>query len=284
MFKKVLGIGSVLLLTLLLAVGCGGQTTEPKEDVTIKLATTTSTQDSGLLDVLLPEFTKDTGIKVDVLAQGTGQALKTAESGDADALLVHAKAKEEAFIEAGFGTKREELMYNDFIIVGPKSDPLSLKQNAGADAKKALTIIADSKTTPFISRGDESGTDTKEKGIWKAASINPEGDWYISAGKGMAPVLEMASETQAYTLTDRATFLALQDQLDLEIVTEKDPTLYNQYAIVQLNYEKLGIPEAQANAANEWIDWMFSEKAINMIKDFGVAEYGQSLFIPNPSR
>ena len=211
----------------------------------IKLATTTSTQDSGLLDVLLPEFTKETGIKVDVLAQGTGQALKTAESGDADALLVHAKAKEEEFIAAGFGTKRQELMYNDFIIVGPKADPLGIKLTAGTDAKKAFAMMLDAKTATFVSRGDESGTDAKEKSIWKSAAITPEGSWYVSAAKGMAPVLEMASEMQAYTLTDRATYLALKKQLDLEIVTEKDPTLYNQYTIITLNYEKIGISDTQ---------------------------------------
>ena len=287
----------MLLMTLLLGIlSCGKQAdnkstdaksedkkTEQKQETagnekTIVLATTTSTQDSGLLDYLLPEFKKETGIDVKVVAKGTGEALKLGESGDADVLMVHAKAKEEEFIKAGFGTERIEFMYNDFILVGPSKDGLDLKKEAPNDIEKAFKLIADKKAE-FISRGDESGTDTKEKGIWKTMNIVPASPWYIEAGKGMGAVLQMADEKNAYTLSDRATYLSMKDKLELQILVENDKKLYNQYSVIRLNYEKLGIKNK--DGAEEFIKWITSDKALELIKKFGVEKYGQPLFIPN---
>ena len=287
----------MLLMTLLLGIlSCGKQAdnkstdaksedkkTEQKQETagnekTIVLATTTSTQDSGLLDYLLPEFKKETGIDVKVVAKGTGEALKLGESGDADVLMVHAKAKEEEFIKAGFGTERIEFMYNDFILVGPSKDGLELKKEAPNDIEKAFKLIADKKAE-FISRGDESGTDTKEKGIWKTMNIVPASPWYIEAGKGMGAVLQMADEKNAYTLSDRATYLSMKDKLELQILVENDKKLYNQYSVIRLNYEKLGIKNK--DGAEEFIKWITSDKALELIKNFGVEKYGQPLFIPN---
>ena len=287
----------MLLMTLLLGIlSCGKQAdnkstdtkseekkTEQKQETagsekTIVLATTTSTQDSGFLDYLLPEFKKETGIDVKVVAKGTGEALKLGESGDADVLMVHAKAKEEEFIKAGFGTERIEFMYNDFILVAPSKDGLDLKKEAPNDIEKAFKLIADKKAE-FISRGDESGTDTKEKGIWKTMNIVPASPWYIEAGKGMGAVLQMADEKNAYTLSDRATYLSMKDKLELQILVENDKKLYNQYSVIRLNYEKLGIKNK--DGAEEFIKWITSDKALELIKNFGVEKYGQPLFIPN---
>ena len=184
------------------------------------LATTTSTENSGLLAYILPDFEAKAGVKVNVIAVGTGQAIKLGEDGNADVLLVHARAQEDAFMAAGHGSRREDVMYNDFVIVGPESDPAGIKGMKKAD--RALTKIADAKA-PFVSRGDESGTHTKEKAIWAAAGIEPSGDWYISAGQGMGAVLTMADEQQAYTLSDRATYLARTlEGTDLVILVEGD--------------------------------------------------------------
>jgi tungstate transport system substrate-binding protein len=251
-----------------------------KKERTMILATTTSTQDSGLLDYLLPIFEKETGIKVNVLAKGTGEALEVAKRGDADGLLVHAKAQEVKFVEDGFGKERLEVMYNDFVLVGPKEDPAKLKVNTPSDALEALKLINSSKAK-FISRGDKSGTHTKELGIWKAAGIEPNGDWYVSAGKGMGAVLQMASEMKAYTLTDRATYLSMKDTLELDIVTEKAKDLLNQYAFIRLDSSKNKIKEEEAN---EFIEWMISEKGQELIGEFGKEKYGQALFIPNAKK
>lgn len=274
-----------LLLTLSL-LGCSKAETSSKSGISTKeartmiLATTTSTQDSGLLDYLLPEFKKDTGIDVKVVAKGTGEALKLGENGDADCLLVHAKAQEETFIKNGYGLYRYDVMYNDFILVGPKEDPAKIKEKAPNDAVQALKLISEGKYS-FISRGDESGTHTKEKSIWKSAAIEPKGDWYISAGKGMGAVLQMADEKKSYTLTDRATYLSMKDKLQLEIVTEKSKDLYNQYGVIMINPEKNKIKEKEAK---EYIDWMVSEKGQKLIREFGKEKYGQALFIPNAKK
>jgi len=254
--------------------------TEKQADKSIILATTTSTQDSGLLDYLLPIFEKEKGIKVKVVAKGTGEALKLGERGDADALLVHAKEQEEKFIKDGFGVKRYDVMYNDFIIVGPKNDPAKIKEKASNDAIQALNLISKS-GSQFISRGDESGTHTKEKGLWKAANITPSGNFYVSAGKGMGAVLQMANEKNAYTLTDRATYLSMKDKLDLIIVTEKNDKLYNQYGVIKLNPEKHKIKEKEAD---EFINWIISDNTQKLIAEFGKDKYGQSLFIPNAKK
>jgi tungstate transport system substrate-binding protein len=248
-----------------------------KKERSMVLATTTSTQDSGLLDYLLPLFEKETGIKVKVLAKGTGEALEVAKRGDADGLLVHAKAQEIKFVEEGFGKERLEVMYNDFIIVGPKEDDTKLKEKTPSDAVEAFKLISSSKAT-FISRGDKSGTNTKELAIWKAAGIEPTGTWYVSAGKGMGAVLQMADEKKAYTLTDRATYLSMKDTLDLDIVTEKGKDFLNQYAFIRLDSSKNKIKEEEAN---EFIEWMLSSKGQKLIGEFGKDKYGQALFIPN---
>lgn len=250
---------------------------EPKEERSIILATTTSTEDSGLLDFLLPIFKEKTGIRVEVVAKGTGAALELAKNGDADGVLVHAKAQEEQFVADGFAKERFDVMYNDFILVGPESDPANLIADAPNNPIKAFELIAE-KQTVFISRGDESGTHTKEKSYWKEASITPEGEWYVSAGAGMGAVLQMADEKLAYTLTDRATYLSMKDELDLIIVTEKNDKMYNQYGVMMVNPEKYPVKQAEVQ---EFIDWILSEEGQKLISEFGVEEYGQALFIPN---
>ncbi|MTK11323.1 MAG: tungsten ABC transporter substrate-binding protein [Clostridiaceae bacterium] len=274
------GLAVVLSLS-----GCGSKQAQPtqaeqKPERTMILATTTSTQDSGLLDNILPVFEKESGIKVKVVAKGTGEAMKMGERGDADCLLVHAKAQEEKFVKDGFGVKRYDVMYNDFIIVGPKDDPANIKEQAASDPIKALKLISDSKS-PFISRGDESGTHSKEKELWKAAGITPSGSFYISAGKGMGAVLQMAKEKNAYTLTDRATYLSMKDKLDLIIMTEKNDKLYNQYGVIKLNPEKHKIKEKEAD---EFITWILSDKTQKLISEFGKDKFNQSLFIPNAKK
>ena len=243
----------------------------------LTLATTTSTRDSGLLDVLLPLFEEEYGVTVDVVAVGTGQALKLGEDGNADVLLVHARALEDAFMEAGHGVRREDVMYNDFVIVGPESDPAGIA--GGSDATAAFTQIAEAEA-PFVSRGDESGTHTKEKSIWAAAAIEPSGDWYISAGQGMGAVLTMADEQQAYTLSDRATYLARTlEGTDLVIAVEGDPILFNPYGVIAVNPAKNAA--IKGDLANQFIDWLVSLPAQQAISQFGVEEFGAPLFVPD---
>ena len=246
-------------------------------DQRIILATTTSTEDSGLLDVILPDFTEKTGIAVDVIAVGTGQALQLGVDGNADVLLVHARAREDEFMANGDGVRREEVMYNDFVIVGPEADPAGVK--GMSNAAEALQKIAEAQAT-FISRGDDSGTHTKELSVWKAAGIEPSGDWYVSAGQGMGDVLNMAKEQQAYTLSDRATYLALvKEGLDLVVLVEGDPVLFNPYGVIAVNPAKND--QIQNDLANQFIDWIISVPTQEMIGEYGKAEFGQSLFIPN---
>lgn len=241
------------------------------------LATTTSTQDSGLLDELLPVFEAASGAKVDVIAVGTGQAIQLGKDGNADVLLVHARAQEDAFVAEGHGVRREDVMFNDFVILGPADDPAGLR--GAASAAEALAKLAIAKA-PFVSRGDDSGTHSKEKAIWKAAGVEPAGDWYISAGQGMGAVLTMAEEQQAYTLSDRATYLARTLQgLDLEIVVEGDPLLFNPYGVIAVNPNKGA--HIQARLADQFIDWLISHEAQALIGQFGVAEFGAPLFTPD---
>jgi tungstate transport system substrate-binding protein len=241
------------------------------------LATTTSTRDSGLLDYLLPDFENQSGANVDVIAVGTGQAMTLGQDGNADVLLVHARDREDAFMAAGDGVRREDVMYNDFVIVGPASDPAGIK--GMTDAAAAFTKIADTQS-PFVSRGDDSGTNIKEMSIWNAAGIEPAGDWYIAAGQGMGAVLTMSDEQQAYTLSDRATYLARTlEGLDLEIEVEGDPILFNPYGVIAVNPDKN--PYIQADLANEFIDWLVSLPTQEEISQFGVAEFGQALFVPD---
>jgi len=241
------------------------------------LATTTSTDDSGLLDYLLPEFEREYGVKVDVIAVGTGQALQLGMDGNADVLLVHARAKEDEFMAAQHGIRREDVMYNDFILVGPSDDPAGVKSMTSA--VEAFKKLADAQAT-FISRGDESGTHTKEKSIWAKAGIEPAGGWYISAGQGMGEVLTMADEQRAYTLSDRATYLArLAQGLDLEILVEGDPALFNPYGVIIVNPQKN--PAINVELATKFVEWLISIPVQEKIQAFGVEEFGQSLFIPD---
>ncbi|MGW8226476.1 MAG: substrate-binding domain-containing protein [Anaerolineales bacterium] len=241
------------------------------------LATTTSTQDSGLLDVILPDFEAQSGVDVDVVAVGTGQALQLGEDGNADVLLVHARAREDEFMAARHGVRREDVMYNDFVIVGPPEDPAGIQ--GMKDAAAAFAMIADVQV-PFVSRGDDSGTHTKEKTIWAAAGIEPAGDWYNAAGQGMGAVLTIADEQQAYTLSDRATYLSRTlEGTDLVILVEGDPILFNPYGVIAVDPEKN--PEIKGELANEFIDWLVSLPVQQMISEYGVEEFGQPLFVPN---
>jgi len=241
------------------------------------LATTTSTENSGLLDYLLPDFEAEYNVEVDVIAVGTGQALQLGEDGNADVLMVHARAREDAFMEAGHGVRREDLMYNDFVIVGPEGDPAGVK--GMTDAAQALAKIAKA-GSPFVSRGDDSGTHTKEKSIWAAAGVEPSGDWYISAGQGMGAVLTMADEERAYTLSDRATYLARTlEGTDLKILVEGDPILFNPYGVMVVNPNKG--EHIQSDLANTFIDWLISVPTQEKIGQFGVEEFGAPLFAPD---
>jgi tungstate transport system substrate-binding protein len=276
---------TVFMLAVILS-GCAAnqpipeETPTPVEKKEIILSTTTSTQDSGLLDYLLPEFTKDTGYEIKVVAVGTGQAIKMGEDGEADVLLVHAKASEEEFVKAGHGVKRYDVMYNDFILIGPKEDA-SVKDNSKGEIVTALKYINDNKVK-FVSRGDDSGTHKAELKLWKAAAIEPAGDWYISAGKGMGAVIQMADEMKAYTLTDRATYLSMRDKVNLEISVEQDPALYNQYGVIAVNPDKND--KINKEGAQAFVDWILSEKVQKLIGEFGTDKFGQSLFIPNADK
>ncbi|MBM7615867.1 substrate-binding domain-containing protein [Alkaliphilus hydrothermalis] len=250
----------------------------PQESSIIILSTTTSTENSGLLDAILPIFRTDTGIEVKVVAVGTGQALKMGEDGEADVLLVHAQSSEEQFVANGHGVERYDVMYNDFILVGPKDDAAALSTEASADILKAFTLIRQ-KECKFISRGDDSGTHKTELKLWKEVGLEAGGAWYVEAGQGMGAVLQMASEMQGYTLTDRATYLSMKDDLDLKIVVEGDSKLFNQYGVIAVNPEKND--KINNEGAEKFIDWILSEKGQSLIGEFGKDTYGQSLFIPN---
>jgi len=243
----------------------------------IILATTTSTADSGLLDYILPDFEARTGVKVDVIAVGTGQSLQLGVNGDADVLLVHARASEDAFMEAGDGIRREDVMYNDFVIVDPADDPAGIKGKS--NATKALEMLSEAGAT-FVSRGDDSGTHKKELSLWKEAGIEPAGDWYVSAGQGMGDVLVMANEQLAYTMSDRATYLALKlEGIELEIAVEGDPLLFNPYGIIAVNPDKN--PNIKGDLANTFIDWLVSLETQILISTYGVDKFGAHLFTPD---
>lgn len=277
--RKLNALGLALAAGAVLLAGCaplqGGATT-PAAPQRLILATTTSTDDSGLLGYLLPEFEAATGIKVEVVAVGTGQALQLGRDGNADVLLVHARSQEDAFMAAGHGVRREDVMYNDFVIVGPPGDPAGIR--GLPQAARALETLAAAGAL-FISRGDDSGTHSKEQALWAEAGIQPAGDGYVSAGQGMGAVLAMAGEMHAYTLSDRATFLAQQQEgLDLEILVEHDPLLFNPYGVLAVNPDKS--PSIRLDLAEQFIDWLISAPVQERIATFGVDTYGEPLFIP----
>ncbi len=237
----------------------------------LRLATTTSTEASGLLRVLLPPFEQRHQVKVDVIAVGTGKALKLAEMGDVDAVLVHAPALEEAFVAAGHGVQRHPVMYNDFVILGPAADPAGIA--AGRDALEALQRIA-ARQSVFVSRGDESGTHQMERQLWQAAGISPGGRWYLEAGRGMGEVIAMATERRAYTLTDRGTWLALRGRSDLQVLVEGDERLFNPYGVIAVNPQRH--PHVQAELARVFIDYLLSAEGQERIRSFKVG--GEPLF------
>lgn len=240
----------------------------------ITVASTTSTEQSGLFDHLLPKFTEKTGIEVRVVAQGTGQALKTAESGDADVVFVHDPVAEKKFVEAGWGVKRIPVMYNDFVLVGPSSDPAGVQ--AMEDAVAALGKIAEAKA-PFASRGDDSGTHKAELRLWEQAGIEPAGEWYRETGSGMGPTLNTASAMEAYALTDRATWLNFKNRGNLEILSQGDKRLFNQYGVILVNPDKH--PHVKAAEGQSFIDWLVSPEGQGAIAEYKID--GEQLFFPN---
>ena len=249
------------------------------ENPDIILATTTSTQDSGLLDVLIPMFEEQTGYRVKTIAVGTGQALAMGEKGEADVLLTHAPASEKPLVESGAVTNYQLVMHNDFILVGPSSDPAKVKDlKSVADAFKAISETS----SIFVSRGDDSGTDKKEKGIWKDINIPNEGSWYQETGQGMGQTLNIASQKEGYTLTDRATFLAQKDNLQLEIVVQGEKSLLNIYHVMQVNEEKF--PKVNADGAKAFVEFMIDSKTQDIIGEFGMDEYGEPLFFKDAGK
>jgi tungstate transport system substrate-binding protein len=240
------------------------------------LATTTSVADTGLMEYLKPEFEKDTGYKFDYVAQGSGQALKTAQNGDCDALLVHSPKDETDFVAKGFGVERIPILYNYFVIVGPKDDPAGLlKASSKLTAQDAFKMIAQNKSV-FISRNDQSGTNKKELDIWSKSGVKTEGDWYVKSGVGMAQALTMASEKKAYTLSDKGTFLATKDKTDLQIVLGESEDLKNTYSVIAVNSKNNA--KINVEGAQEFVKWITSEKTLNLIEGFKKNEYGESLF------
>ncbi|HZA54705.1 MAG TPA: substrate-binding domain-containing protein [Candidatus Udaeobacter sp.] len=247
---------------------------EPK-DKNIILSTTTSTQDSGLLDVLVPLFEKQTGYAVKTVSVGTGQSLALAAKGDADVALVHAPSLEKKYVADGKLLNRRLVMYNDFVIIGPKQDPAKIKPAKTALA--ALKLIEQSKS-PFVSRGDNSGTHNLEKSLWKEAGITPKGDWYIESGQGMGATLGIANERNAYTITDRGTLLALTKRVNLPIWIEGDKALLNIYSVMEVN--PANGPRVNAAGGKAFADFMVSPQAQSAISSFGVEKFGQPLFVP----
>jgi tungstate transport system substrate-binding protein len=278
-----------LLLTLALTLSACAPAPSPSPTANavpanpdLIMATTTSTQDSGLLDVLVPLFEQQTGYKVKVVAVGTGAALQMGQQGNADVLLVHAPSSEKTYMDGGFGKDRLLVMHNDFIIVGPSSDPAGIKGTAKAvDAFKKIATAS----SPFISRGDQSGTNTKELALWKSAGLDPAGQkpaWYVESGQGMGATLTIASEKNAYTLTDRATYLANKANLQLDILVEKDTSLLNVYHVITVNPDKW--PKVNYEGAMAFAKWITQPATQDVIGKFGVDKYGQQLFIPDATK
>lgn len=266
-FKEVLAV-----LLLLFLAGCNGERG-------IILATTTSTQDSGLLDQLLPAFEKKYRLKVKTIAVGTGEAIKMGERGEADVLLVHSAEAEKKFVSQGYGLKRIPVMHNDFVLVGFQSDPADVKKaKSVAEAFRKIYL----KKATFISRGDDSGTHQKEKEIWQKIRIKPRASWYVETGQGMGETLRIANEKSAYTLADRGTFLFQKKRLNLKILFQRDEILLNSYSVIAVNSEKF--PQINKEDAEKFIKFLISTQAQKIIRDFGKDEFGQPLFFPDAKR
>ncbi len=273
--QKILLLG--MAVSLLSITGMTSIQAQPK---TIILATTTSTQDSGLLDVLLPIFEKKTSYFVKTIAVGSGQAMAMGQKGEADVLLVHSPAAEQKFVAEGYGINRRLVMHNDYIIVGPPEDPAKLKGLKSSSA--AFKQIASGKSL-FLSRGDNSGTHSKEKEIWKTAGINPEKEkWYQQTGLGMGQTLNVAAEKKGYTLADRGTYLALKKNLGLDILVEGDAILLNIYHVIEVNPAKW--PKVNSPGAKAFADFMVAKETQSIIKTFGVDKFGSPLFFPDAGK
>ena len=262
------------VVVLVLAAVCLAACSQDKAQERLRLATTTSTENSGLLAVLLPPFEKKHGVKVDVIAVGTGKALKLGENGDVDVVLVHARQAEEQFVAEGFGVGRRDVMHNDFVLVGPKNDPAGLAK--ATMAGEAFKLLAQGKAS-FISRGDDSGTHKKEKALWKAAGVEPKGAWYVSTGQAMGAVLRIADEKRAYALTDRGTYLACAGKLGLAALFEDDKALFNPYGIIAVNPKRH--PQVRHGLAMKLIDYLTSPEGQHIIAHYKVN--GKQLFFPD---
>lgn len=243
-------------------------------ETVMRMSTTTSTENSGLLEVLNPVFEKKYDVRLDVIAVGSGKALKLGENGDVDVVFVHAPEAEQAFVAAGFGVDRKAVMHNDFVLLGPMNDPAGVK---GAESVVAAIRLLGAGKAAFISRGDDSGTDKKEKELWRLAGVKPEGAWYISTGQGMGAVLQIADEKQAYTLSDRGTYIAYQDKIDLGIAYQGDAVLFNPYHVIAVNPKRY--PDVNYDLATKYIDFVTGKEGQKIIAQFKKA--GQQLFYPD---
>lgn len=264
----------VNLASNLLSVLCFLFSISASAENILRMSTTTSTENSGLLAVLNPPFEKKNDVRLDVIAVGTGKALRLAENGDVDVVFVHAPVAEKVFVKNGFGVDRHPVMHNDFIIIGPASDPAGIK--SAKSATGAFRMLGQGKGG-FVSRGDDSGTDKKEKALWNIAGLTPEGDWYISAGQGMGAVLRMADDKQAYALTDRGTYIHFQDKIDLMILFEGDEALYNPYHVMAVNPEKH--PQVKYDLAKKYIEYVTGSEGQEIIRSY--KRVGQQLFYPD---
>jgi tungstate transport system substrate-binding protein len=265
---------SIILLAFVIA-SCGAPQTK-----SLLLVSTTSTQDSGLLDVLLPAFEEETGYSVQLVATGSGQALEMGRAGNADVILLHSPAAEENFMQEGFGIDRRLVMHNDFVIVGPPNDPASLRSQPTLDSVFSEIFSA---AATFVSRGDDSGTHVKELQLWKNAGFDPTGQpWYIETGQGQGFTLSIASEKEGYAITDRGTFLAYKPNVNLEIVFESDPQLLNIYHVLTVNPDKF--PQVNVEGAKAFADFITSQQGQQIIAEFGVEQYGEPLFTPDAGK
>ncbi len=270
----------IVLLGVVTLLFFSGSTQVQAQQKTLILATTTSTQDTGLLDVLIPIFEKKTGYFVKTIAVGSGQAMTMGQKGEADVLLVHSPAAEEKFVAEGYGINRRLVMHNDYIIVGPAEDTGKIKGTKSTP--EAFKKIASAKAL-FLSRGDNSGTNAKEKEIWKAAGINPEGEkWYQQTGLGMGQTLNVTAEKKGYTLADRGTYLSLKKNLGLDILVEGDAILLNIYHVIEVNPAKW--PKVNAAGAKAFADFMVSKETQDIVKTFGVEKFGSPLFFPDAGK
>jgi tungstate transport system substrate-binding protein len=295
MRKRLISTILATLFSAVLFVGCTGAE-ETKENTAVEettdeektsqdsliLSTTTSTQDSGLLDYILPDFQEKEGVEVKVVAVGTGKALQMGKDGESDVLLVHAKADEEQFVADGHGTVRYDVMYNDFILLGPSNDPAGIADAAKGDMGKALQMISENGQT-FVSRGDDSGTHKKELSIWKDKNIDPTGQsWYLESGQGMGDTLKIVEEKQGYTIADRSTYIKMKNDLDLKIICEGDESLLNQYSVIPVNPEKND--SINAEGAEKFVDWITSDETQELIGTYKIEGHNDQVFYPNADK